>query len=181
MGKGTGTNSDRTSLTPNNSDQANSQVNKKSARPLLLVDIDGVLNCFGHVKVTCQATDDFDIQVPQGTRTRLTNLEHYFEMIWATAWEHDAKQFLKNIDMESSWPVIEFKNASASSETWKLKDVQSFIQDTQAFAWIDDELGHDAHSWAQTRSAPTLLVNINPCYGLQENQTQQLINWALNL
>lgn len=71
-------------------------------KPLLGLDVDGVLNCFGSIW-----TDEYDavawemppfsppnasymLRVPRGTSGRLATLGERFEIVWCTMWEERA-------------------------------------------------------------------------------------------
>lgn len=70
-------------------------------KPLLGIDVDGVLNCFGSIW-----TDGHDavawelppftvnggsrLRVPRGTPERLCTLAERFDLVWCTMWEHRA-------------------------------------------------------------------------------------------
>jgi hypothetical protein len=43
------------------------------------------------------------------------------------------------------------------------------------FAWIDDDIGAEAHRWAESRTAPTLLLEIPGDCGLGEADVEQLL------
>lgn len=66
----------------------------------------------------------------------------------------------------------------ASRKPWSGHD--PFILMTrvsQGVAWIDDELGPDARSWAGAREG-TRLVWARPTEGLTEEQAEGLLVWA---
>lgn len=51
----------------------------------------------------------------------------------------------------------------------------------RAVAWIDDLLSIEAHTWAETRRAPTLLVPIDPAEGLRRHHVDQLVTWSASV
>ncbi len=144
-----------------------------AGRPLLLVDVDGVLN----LQAPPHQEQDADLDcrpymaagqqvlIPAGTRERLRRLAEAFEPVWATTWEHDAHPaFQEALGLGASpWPVIEMSGC-ARDGTWKLPPVAAALDGrwaTRPAAWIDDDIGPDAFQWAARRSAagaPTLLV-----------------------
>lgn len=48
----------------------------------------------------------------------------------------------------------------------------------RALAWVDDELGHDAHAWATAREAPTLLIDVRADRGLSAQDVDELLAFA---
>lgn len=158
-------------------------------KPLLLVDVDGVLNCFGaiwspeyeaeHFEPVRVANGRFEIRLPKGTANRLRRLADHFDMTWATAWEDGAHPFFGEwLGLGNAWPVVKFTSGWIGEQrTWKLGDVIRYVEDRPA-AWIDDDLQIDAYQWAMDRAAPTLLIRTNPCHGLSDEHVERLLTFA---
>lgn len=145
-------------------------------RPYLLIDVDGVLNPFG----TGRAPDGFarhklfgyDVWLSPRHGLWLNALATWFDLVWATTWEHDAPRLIAPIlKLPTHLPVIEFRQSEG--ETWKLGDVAHFVGN-KPLAWIDDDLFDDAFAWADQRSAPTLLIRTSPSVGLTEQEVWRL-------
>jgi hypothetical protein len=156
------------------------------ATPLLLVDVDGVLNAivgfpFGTRKEAL-ASDTFEaefvarnfpIRVPAGTRERVATLQTLFECVWATTWEESARSDLAPVlGFGADWPFIRFTDDFPDGGTWKLPAVRRFAElpenRSRPLAWIDDDLEPDALEWAahRSRSGPrTLMVRPNADVG----------------
>jgi hypothetical protein len=60
----------------------------------------------------------------------------------------------------------------------KVPAIASYVDDRPA-AWIDDMIGEAASRWAQSRQAPTLLVEIDHTCGLTRPVVDRLRWWAL--
>ncbi|HEX4110636.1 MAG TPA: HAD domain-containing protein [Solirubrobacteraceae bacterium] len=153
--------------------------------PLLFVDVDGVLNCFGEKDSLPPLEAEFralryTIRVPEGTSARVARLQRAFACVWATTWEHFAFVALgEPLGLSEQWPVVELLSDD-NGGTRKLADIIAFAGERPC-AWIDDELQDDADEWASGRQAagiPTLLVRTVADVGLTEEQTQQLLDWA---
>jgi hypothetical protein len=44
--------------------------------------------------------------------------------------------------------------------------------------WIDDLIGPEAREWAAARSAPTLLLEVDPAVGLRRDDVDRAVRWA---
>jgi len=154
-------------------------------RPLLLVDVDGVLNPWQ--AIACP--DGFReysffpgerVLLSEGHGELLRSLAGSFELVWATAWEHKANRFICPVIALPELPVIEFPQTGPDYLFRKLPGVISSIGD-RACAWIDDEHQPDHYVWARERGVPTLLVDIDPAEGLTPRVAEQLVQWAATL
>lgn len=163
-------------------------------KPLLLVDVDGVLNCFGSLwtaeheerafEVIDRAPYGFRVRIPKGTRERMAQLVERFEPVWATAWGDDAHgYFAERLALGPAWPVVSFSQAVvARDRSWKWRSVEHFMneQDRPA-AWVDDDLSPLDFAWARDRCAlglPTLLVRTEAHVGLTDAHVSELLAWA---
>jgi Swiss Army Knife RNA repair-like protein len=150
-------------------------------KPLLLLDVDGVLCPTGSGPGESMRTvmvDEFPIVFSEKLPARLATLSERFTLVWATSWEDGANQHLAPALGLPELPVISFAGSSARpGRTWKLPAVKQFIRDRPT-AWVEDALGRDAHAWAQKRTVPTLLLDINPSWGLAEAHVDILIAFA---
>ena len=148
-------------------------------RPLLLLDIDGVLNPLG----VREAAGFIEHQVggmtvllsPAHGRW-LTALAERFDLVWATSWEQDADLLIADlVGIPRGLPYITFTNQSGW--TAKLPDVDRYVGD-RAVAWIDDQIGPAEEAWAAERSSPTLLVRTDQRVGLTTEHVDQLLEFA---
>lgn len=168
-------------------------------KPLLLVDVDGVLNCFGSlwseeyeqqafIPDVPMSSHGHPIRIPKLTAERLAKLSEHFEMVWCTAWQEDAHPFFAEILGLEEWPVIEFSGWDGSlhaKRSWKWSWVDRYVDYSgdapRPAAWIDDDLHRADFEWAARRTAggvPTLLVKAEPCFGLTDADMHDLIYWA---
>lgn len=160
-------------------------LDRSNPRPVLLVDVDGVLNPW----LARDCPDGFaEYQFFPGERVLLcaghgallTSLAAAFELVWATAWEHRANRLICPVLAIPQLPVIEFPLDGHDLYFRKLPAVMAAVGDRPC-AWIDDEHQPDHYAWAQHRGIPTLIVDIDPARGLTADVAVRLADWATGL
>jgi hypothetical protein len=158
----------------------------KGDKPILAVDIDGVISLFGfegEPRVEGAWMEMIDgtmhcILLPAGPRLRL--LADHFDIVWATGLERGAERMSKLLDVPS-WPYLTFKGAVRfGSADWKLEPLGHYARG-RPLAWVDDSLDEACYGWAREREEPTLLVTTEPDQGLQDVQVEALLGWARSL
>ena len=155
--------------------------------PLLLIDVDGVLNPF-----TAQVVPEgFSEHHLKGMRVLLAprhgdwlrELSLEFDVTWATTWEADADTIIGPLIGLPELPFIRFSPPDPTYEgyTLKLPDVIAFVGD-RPLAWVDDDLSADVRYWSHWRRTqlriPTLLVDVYPRLGLGEVHVERLRDFA---
>ncbi len=151
------------------------------AKPLLLLDVDGVLCPIGSGPGEPMRTLEIKghpFIFTESLPARLARLGQRFALIWATSWEQGANRDLAPVLGLPQLPAISFAGLSArQGRTWKLPAIKRYVAE-QPMAWVDDDLRADAHAWAQSRIEPTLLLDVNPSWGLVEAHVEILIEFA---
>ena len=154
------------------------------SRPILAVDIDGVISLFGSELPPDLATTRYQlvdgvphsISLPAGDR--LLRLAERFELVWASGWEDKANFYLPQMLGMAELPHLTFDGAARfGSAHWKLGPLDEYCRG-RAMAWLDDNLDDSCYRWARERTEPTLLVPTDPAFGLQEAETEALIAWG---
>lgn len=158
-------------------------------KPLLLIDVDGVLNPFaarppGHLPPNFEAhqLEGYRVLLNRKHGAWLSTLGQRFELVWATTWEEKADRLIApRVGLPSGLPVITFpQDRQYGGWTWKLPAVIRFVGD-RPLAWVDDDLGSDALRWGRQREVPTLLVEPDPGIGLTRAHIQRLERFALQI
>jgi hypothetical protein len=157
-------------------------------KPILLVDIDGVVSLFGF---PADRRPDGSFVVVDGIAhflsgaagPTLLDLKHTFDLVWCSGWEEKANEYLPHaLGLPGPLPFLTFEHKPAGGRPhWKLPAIDTYAGPDRSLAWIDD--AHDATSraWARNRPGPTLLVDTDPAIGITQNHVGQLRRWATNL
>ena len=153
-------------------------------RPVLAVDVDGVISLFGfeeppeNAPCKFQLIDGMAHCISFEVGERLRRLAPHYDMVWATGWEDRANDYLLHLLGLDRLPVIRFgPDARFGTAHWKLDPIASYAAGRR-LAWIDDSLDEECHRWAAVRPEPTLLVPTESARGLEDAQVEVLIEWA---
>jgi hypothetical protein len=157
------------------------------ARPLLAVDIDGVISLFGvesppdRSQVHLQLVDGIPHLISLPVGDRLVRLSEHFELVWASGWEDKANFYLPQLLGLPDLPHVTFDGAvRAGAAHWKLGPLDEYGQG-RPMAWVDDNFDQSCYEWAERRDQPTLLVPTETHLGLEEAHVEALQQWALSL
>jgi HAD domain in Swiss Army Knife RNA repair proteins len=162
-------------------------VTEHTSKPILFVDVDGVISIFGFspdagdLPGTFHWIDGVAHCIPKEVGQRLVRLSRRFELVWATGWEEKANEYLPFILElpDSELPCLMFQGRAVfGSAHWKLDAINEYAGDRPA-AWIDDNIDDDACLyWAMTREQPTLLVHTESATGMTDEHVERLLAWA---
>jgi hypothetical protein len=152
-------------------------------RPILAVDVDGVISLFGFAD-PADAPGEFllidgiahCISRPAGERLR--RLSDWYDLVWATGWEERANEHLPPLLGLEELPYLTFDGrARFGSAHWKLDAIGAHAGE-RPLAWIEDCIDESCREWADMRDAPTLLVRVESDRGLEAAHTEALIAWV---
>ena len=144
---------------------------QESDRPVLAVDIDGVISLFGFEESLqpgsadpSKAPGEFHLIdgmlhcIALETGPRLNRLASSYELIWASGWEDRANDHLPELLGIPKLHYLTFDGrAQFGTAHWKLEALDEYTE-SRPLAWIDDSLDQSCYEWAAEREAPTLLV-----------------------
>jgi hypothetical protein len=158
---------------------------RKSAVPLLLMDIDGVLSLFGFTsderpRGSWIQVDGTPHLISADAAAHLLALRDFFEIVWCSGWEERANEHLPALlGLPAELPHLSFDlNPARDGEHWKLAAIDAFAGPERPLAWVDDDLDDGCEAWAARRSAETLLVHTESHVGITAAHVERLIAWA---
>jgi hypothetical protein len=157
---------------------------QQAARPLLFVDIDGVISLFGFPPHAAPAgafhwIDGHPHFISATAANYLLDLSGDFEVVWCSGWEEKANEYLPHLlGLPGPLPHLVFeRNPGRAHGHWKLDAIEHHAG-SRPLAWIDDALDDDCRAWAAAREAPTLLVQTDAAQGMTRAEVSELTAWA---
>jgi HAD domain in Swiss Army Knife RNA repair proteins len=155
------------------------------SRPLLLVDVDGVISLFGFdprhpPPGKFEMVDGIAHLLSASAGEHLRRLGEEFEPVWCTGWEEKANEYLPHaLGLDKSFPYLSFAGAVPQvNGHWKLAAIDRYAGRRRPLAWIDDAHDERCGRWAAERPGPTLLISTEPATGLSPEHVEQLLSWA---
>lgn len=154
------------------------------SRPVLAVDIDGVVSLFGYddppdssvAKVEMIEGRVHCISLAAGERLR--RLSDVYDLVWASGWEDRANRHLPRLLGLPELPHLDFKGAARfGTADWKLAPLAEYAH-SRPLAWVDDNFDDVCYEWARGRNEPTLLMPTVSHLGLEEVHVEALMAWA---
>src|SRR4051812_21698428 len=112
-------------------------------KPLLLVDVDGVLSLFAGGAVAPDAlvptlVDGVPHVLSRPAAEALLDLAGDFECVWCTGWKDRADSYLPLLlGLPRGWPHISFAGVPGRGGHWKLGGIDAFAGAERALVWID--------------------------------------------
>jgi len=156
-------------------------------KPILAVDVDGVISLFGFEETPDRKVAKFELVdgvvhcISLVAGDRLKRLSEHFELVWATGWEEKANDYLPNLLGLPELPHISFEGAARfGSAHWKLGPIDEYASG-RPVAWVDDNFDESCYEWAEEREEPTLLVPTESHLGIEEAHVTALESWAREL
>jgi hypothetical protein len=154
-------------------------------KPLLLIDVDGVISLFGFDPLhppsgRFEFVDGIAHFLSATAGPHLRELASEFELVWCTGWEEKANEYLPlALGLPAPLPHLTFEPAVGGGDGhWKLAAIDAFAGPSRPLAWIDDAHDDTCTAWAHVRQAPVLLVATEPAVGLTDAHVSELLAWA---
>ena len=158
------------------------------SKPLLLVDIDGVISLFGFDPKTpppgsWQMVDGIAHLLSAQAGEHLLALSDRYELVWCSGWEEKANEYLpRALGLTGPLPHLSFDPAVSRAPRpdthWKLAAIDAYAGEDRPLAWIDDALTEECHRWAALRRGPTLLIATEPPTGITAIHVAHLLEWG---
>jgi hypothetical protein len=139
-------------------------------RPLLLVDVDGVLSLAGARAGANDLVPALVEGIPhllsRPAAAALARVVPHYECVWCTGWEERAGTHLPHLlGLPGGWRHLVFTEPAGTTAHWKLAAIDEHAGPDRALAWIDDAHDERVRAWASARPGPTLLVTTDPAVG----------------
>lgn len=157
-------------------------------KPLLFVDIDGVISLWGFASNARPAGAFHNVDgvihfLSSEAGIHLLSLAERFDLVWCSGWEEKAEEHLPHaLDLPPGLPFLSFSRSPGRTHAhWKLAAIEGYAGVQRPLAWIDDAHDEACHAWAAHRQAPTLLVGTAPAVGLSAAHVDELVAWADDL
>lgn len=144
-------------------------------KPIILLDIDGVLN----PKVRRGDGDSPDPHLSDGKVALVRRLATKGRIAWVSTSPADVVASLEDqlhLEVEPLRVTLAMKDSDVDEPTPKLRSVVTWLKhmeatgeaDWDSVVWIDDVLGPDVHEWAHGYGKPVLLEKPEAGNGLTE-------------
>jgi len=153
-------------------------------RPLLLVDFDGVLNPFAAPSCPYGFVEYGVEQFPGEDPVRL-NHEHagwlrqlaaIYDEAWVSACAEDLSHYCGILIGLDPMPKVPMPPPPFDPDL-KVSAVDAYAGQ-RIVAWLDDNFGEPARRWARERSAPTMLIDVDPAIGFTHEMVTRLTEWS---
>jgi len=169
--------------------------NKKvTRRPVLLLDVDGVLNVFDKHGVPLEYHHQHQMwdtektnwcSLAKGTTARFQELNKLFEIHWCTAWNYNANHLGPilgfkelnvcpiNIEHYNRGSIVPNLAKKEHQGHWKLESIETYVDENFVnvpIAFIDDEINSDEWAKERNKTCPTIFIKTNGQKGITEKE-----------
>lgn len=151
-------------------------------RPVLFLDVDGVLNPYGAAECPPGFAEhdlfpgEEPVRLCRAHGAWITQLRETFDVVWATSWNSEANRLLAPLLGLAPLPLAHMPQAPFHPRE-KVRVIARFSGARPA-VWIDDQHPPEARIWSTTRAQPTLLIPVDPTTGLTKDAVDQALAWA---
>ncbi|WP_113704512.1 HAD domain-containing protein [Nonomuraea lactucae] len=157
-------------------------------KPLLLIDVDGVLNPFGRPepgfrRYRCTLGREVytvHLNPRHGARLLELALATGAELVWATTWEHHANEWIAPRIGLPPLPVVPMGPVQESElgEMFKTPHVAEYVE-SRPFVWFDDQVAREDEEYLRERQGLDrfLLIPVDPVNGLTSAHLAMARDW----
>ncbi len=160
---------------------------RRAHRPVIYLDIDGVLNPYNAVNPHREFKSyerhhfgEFDVWLTPEIGPMLLALD--VEVVWATTWQSQANELIAtHVGLPPSlrWLRVFDYLLRDRKSCGKLGAVADDCGD-RVVVWIDDDLGSTDKAWAKARKEPTLLIKPRSSTGLRRKDIKKISRWLVD-
>jgi hypothetical protein len=157
-------------------------------RPVLLVDVDGVISLWGWPEGHPPAgswtlVDGVAHFLSTEAAHELRSLRELFDLVWCTGWEERANDHFPGALELGPFPHLSFDGVrkDGGRSHWKLAAIDAWAGPERPLAWVDDAHDDATAAWAAARPGPTHLERTVPASGLTAAHAARLAAWAAGL
>ncbi|MEU9112444.1 HAD domain-containing protein [Streptomyces sp. NPDC048483] len=156
-----------------------------ATRPLLFLDIDGVLNpVLPSPGFTAHDLLDHTVLLSVDHADWLRELSATYDLVWATTWEHHANTHIAPLLGLPELPVVEFTGHPGRPDDPQFEGPESLLARKwapllrhaagQPFAWVDDVMPDSLVRRSRWRP-DRLLIPVDPAHGLRRHHVDRLL------
>ena len=142
-------------------------------RPIILLDVDGVLN---------PTTAGGEVAVSSERMDLVLQLAQAGELVWITSWLAGVTfQLERAIGLEGQMRRVPLVGISAGAATPKLRSIARWVERSTLpltpVVWIDDWLRSDARAWVATQERSWFLVQPEPAARLSSVHVAAIVEF----
>jgi hypothetical protein len=155
----------------------------RGLKPYLFIDVDGVLNPERNTRLFDRYEIlGFIVFLRPAHGKHLLGLQEYYELVWATSWEHLANEHIGPKIGLPELPVVEFGNKYPTARMGKNPMIKTAkvmkYANGRPFAWIDDDIMSADRAFLIDNDCHCFPLEINPNTGLTAADIAMLKIWG---